>query len=309
MKEKVLIVKLGFTETIDKRISTDNVSLGDVFRTTAILHLFKNDKVAWLTTKEAMPLLTKNPYIDRLLVYNMTTVLQLQSEQFDVVVNLEKVPGVCAFTDAIQAWRRYGFRFDPKKGAAEAYEHSYEVVANSLDPGLRRNMTKNWIEMLYAMVGAKWQGEGYILGYKPRTKEKYDIGFNLKVGSRWPNKAWPDKNWQKLEELLKDEYSISYQESPDKIEGYIDWLNSCRLIVTNDSLGLHLAIALKKKIAALFGPTSEREVNLFNNGVVIRSDKKLKCMPCFNPVCRTHAGCMDLIKPEKVYVEIKKMLE
>lgn len=46
MKEKVLIVKLGFTETID------NVSLGDVFMTTAILHLFKNDNVTGLTTKE-----------------------------------------------------------------------------------------------------------------------------------------------------------------------------------------------------------------------------------------------------------------
>ena len=93
MGRKVLIVKLGITETIDSEISLDSISLGDIFRTTAVLHLFKDDQVTWLTSEEGPPLLEDNPYIDRILVYNLTSVLQLQSEHFDVLINLEKVPG------------------------------------------------------------------------------------------------------------------------------------------------------------------------------------------------------------------------
>lgn len=309
MKEKILIVKLGFTETIDQKVSTDNISLGDVFRTTAILHLFKKDYVVWLTTKEAAPLLAKNPYIDRLLVYDLTVALQLQSEHFDVVINLEKVPGVCALTDSIYAWRKYGFRFDPKSGKAEAYEHSYEVVANSEDTRLRSKMKKNWIEMLYGMVGARWDGESYVLGYKPKTKQKFDIGFNSKVGKRWPNKSWPEERWEKLKRLIGSKFSISQQQSLNDINGYIDWLNSCRLIITNDSLGLHLAIALNKNIIAMFGPTSEREVFLFERGVIVKPIKKLKCMPCFNTVCKYGKSCMHYIRPETIYKYINKLLK
>jgi len=69
MKQKVLIVKLGFTETMDHSVSLDNVSLGDIFRTTAILHLFKNDNITWLITQEGVPLLADNPYIKRILIY------------------------------------------------------------------------------------------------------------------------------------------------------------------------------------------------------------------------------------------------
>ena len=309
MKEKVLIVKLGFTETIDRVVSTDSVSLGDVFRTTAILHLFKKDNVTWLTSKEGLPLLLGNPFIERLLLYDLTATLQLQAEHFDVIVNLEKVPGICALTDSIHAWRRYGFRFDAKKETGEAYEHAYEAVANSEDPDLRRKMKKNWIEMLYKMIDKKWQGEGYVLGYKPKTKERFDIGFNIKVGKRWPNKAWPAEYWEKLEKLLGKRYSVSYQQSLDNIEGYIDWLNSSRLIITNDSLGLHLAIALKKKIIAMFGPTSEKEVFLFNRGVIARPEKRLRCRPCFNTVCKYGKSCMHYITPETVCKHITKLLK
>lgn len=308
-KRKILIVKLGFIETIDNKISMDNISLGDIIRTTAILHLFKGDEVTWLTTKEGVPLLTNNPYIDRILTYDLTTVLQLQAEHFDLLINLEKVPGICAFTDKITAWSRYGFRFDVQKGLAQAYERAFEVLANSENPELRKRMKKHWIEVLYEMVGAKWKGEGYILGYKPKTKETHDIGFNFKVGKRWPSKAWPEENWKKLKRLLGNRYSVSYQQSLNDIYGYIDWINSCRLIITNDSLGLHLAIALKKKLISLFGPTSEREVYMFDKGYIVRPSQKLKCIPCFSTHCRFGRSCMRLIEPKTVYKKIQKIME
>lgn len=44
-------------------------------------------------------LLEGNSLIHRLLHYDLTTVLQLQAETFDTVVNLEKVPGMRSYCD------------------------------------------------------------------------------------------------------------------------------------------------------------------------------------------------------------------
>lgn len=90
---------------------------------------------------------------------------------------------------------------------------------------------------------------------------------------------------------------------------YIDWLNSCKLIVSNDSLGLHLGLALKKKVVGLFGPTSEKEVYFYKRGEAIVPEKDLKCRSCFEANCLKYDNsCIDLISPEQVYDSIKQLL-
>ena len=113
--EKVLIIKLGYSETLDPEIGTVP-SLGDIVRTTPMLHCFKDCNVTWLTDESAYPLLKDIPNIDRILLFNIVTVLQLQAEQFDIVINLEKVPGICALCDTIKAWSKLGFRLDLWEG-------------------------------------------------------------------------------------------------------------------------------------------------------------------------------------------------
>ena len=41
-------------------------ALGDVLRTTPIMHRFKNDNVTWLTSEKGFPLLANNFYIKRI---------------------------------------------------------------------------------------------------------------------------------------------------------------------------------------------------------------------------------------------------
>jgi len=308
VKREVLIIKLGITETIGTKVNWKGVSLGDIFRTTALLHLFKEDEVTWLTTKEGQPLLIGNPYISNLVVYSPKAVSKLKRKKFDIIINLEKARKILRLTNSITALKKYGFKLDERTGKTTAHKNSFEILANSEDPVLRRNMKDYWTKVLYNMVGAKWRGENYILGYKPRTKEIYDIGFNIFAKKRWPSKKWAISNWKKLENLIGGRYSISYQQSLNDVHKYIDWINSCRLLVTNDSLGLHLAIALKKKIIALFGPTSEKEVYLSNLGVALRPPLKLKCVPCFLTNCRYDKKCIDMINSELVYKNIKRLL-
>lgn len=304
---KVLIIKLGYSETLDKEIRT-TTSLGDVIRTTVILNFFKNDDVTWLVDEKAYPLLENNSYIRRILIFNLESVLQLQRERFDTVINLEKGPGICAFSDSINAWRRFGFRFDADRGIAQAYDGAEKVLSLCFDLEKKKGSHRFWQDALASMIGKKWQGDEYILGYQSKSSVGYDIGFNWAVGEKWPNKAWPKKHWKKLEGLLKKKYSISWQRGLNNLYEYMDWINSCRLIVTNDSLGMHLAIVLKKKIIALFGPSYSREVCLYDRGVKLLPKSPYNCIPCLKPECFQSSNCMELIRPEVVRDEIIKLL-
>jgi len=273
---KILIIKLGFSETLDPEISRFS-SLGDVLRTTPILYALKekypNSKITWVTDEAPYPLLKGNEFLDRILIWDEFVGFQLLEEKFDIVINLEKIAGICALTNKIDAWKKFGFRFDAIKGTYSVFdgaEYAFELCA---DHKIKESNDKVWQQILVEMIGEKWKQQPYILGYKPKSKEINDIGFNYKVGAKFPQKAWGMENWKSLEEILKkDGFKVSWQEGLDSLYDYIEWINKNRIFITNDSLGLHIALALGKKVVALFGPTSSKEVFFYRNSIAI--DKK-----------------------------------
>lgn len=306
---KILIIKLGYSETIDPGISTVT-SLGDVLRTTVILYPFEQDHVTWLVDEQAYPLIEGNPYIQRILTYNLTTVLQLQSERFDTVINLEKVPGICALADSISAWRRYGFRFDAQNGIAEAYDGCEKVVSLCRNGDLKRTYTGSWQESLLHVVGAEWLGQEYILGYQPETTELHDVGLNWAVGSKWPNKSWPMDKWEELKCLLDaDSVSYSSQQGMDNLHDYIDWINSCRLLVSNDSLGVHIALALRKKVVVMYGPTNPNETYFYGRGEILYPEIAKPCIPCLESSCNQERGCMEDVGASSVFSAALRLLK
>ncbi|NVN99431.1 MAG: glycosyltransferase family 9 protein [Geobacteraceae bacterium] len=304
---KVLIIKLGYSETIDAGIGKVT-SLGDVLRTTVILYPFADDHVTWLVDEQAYPLLKENPLVNRILTYDLSSVLQLQRERFDTVINLEKVPGVCALADSISAWRRYGFRFDEMHGVAEAYDGCEKVFSLCKDGDLKRTYQGSWQESLLQIVGAKWDGQEYILGYQPKSSEIYDVGLNWAVGSKWHNKSWPKGGWDELKTLMDGSYSYSMQQGMDDLYAYMDWINSCRLLVTNDSLGLHIALALRKKIVVLYGPTNPNETCFYGRGEALFPDLNRPCIPCIEQDCSQETHCIDYIAATTVFDSVKRLM-
>ena len=271
-KEKILIIKVGYSETLDPEVS-NITSYGDVLRTTVLLNLYKRDDVTWLVDEKAYPILKDNTLIDRVLIYNPTSVSNLQSECYDRVINLEKVPGLCALSDRIAAHQRYGFCFDEKTGQVKANNGTEKALSICYDEKRKKNHNGYWQEHLFEMVESRWQGEEYVFSYKGTTSEVYDVGFNFVVGNKWPTKAWPMAHWEKLEALSKGIFSVSWQRGLDDMKEYFEWINSCRVIVSNDSFGLHLAIALKKKVVGLFGPTNPKETFFYGRGTSITAEK------------------------------------
>jgi heptosyltransferase-2 len=210
--------------------------------------------------------------------------------------------------DKISAWRRYGFRFDHQSREAHAYDHADMALNMSKDPVFKRSHSKSWSTMLFEMIGRTYGNEPYILGYQPKSEEIHDVGLNHLVGGKFPIKRWPDPYWQQLHGDLSPRYRVSWQEGTDNIEKYIEWINSCRILVTNDSLGLHLALALGKKVVALFGPTKATEVDDHTKLVKLAPELDWECIPCLSNSCQAQELCMKYIPKERVVAAVTKLL-
>lgn len=310
MKTKILIIKLGYSETLDPEIGRVP-SLGDVLRTTPILWAFKekypNSYITWLVSREAEPLLKGNSFIDRILTWDEFVPFQVMREKFDMLINLEKIPGVCALSDMIDAWVKYGFRFESINGTYHAYEKGLNFIEYIRDKKNGKKPKDYWQQVLIEMLGIEWRGQGYIIGYKPKSEETYDIGFNHNVGTKWQTKAMPMEHWKDLEGRLSDEgYTISWQKGLKDLYDYMDWINSCRLLISQDSLGIHISLALKRKVIGLFGPTNPQEIYLHGFGKVIYSNQKCHLMPCYSAACITGLNCMNYIDLEQAVSAVKE---
>jgi len=273
---KILIIKTGFSETLCKEDSRES-SLGDVVRTTVILNYFKErDIVYWLVDEKAAPLLEGNPSITKILTWpHPEVILQLQKEKFDMVVNLEKTPGICALADSIDAHRKCGFRFNEWEGIADANYHTERVLAISQDGRKRNSANMYWQQHLARVIDKRWNRQDRYIMAKPSNKVIHDIGLNYQVGSKWPEKSWDQ--WGTLDyKLVQMGYKVSVQEGTRDIREYMNWINSCKIIITCDSLGMHLALAYRKYVIALFGPSPSKEVYMYRQGdKIVAKDGKM----------------------------------
>jgi hypothetical protein len=158
MKKRILIIKLGYCETLVNEKGFVP-SLGDVFRHTVLLHHYANDEVTWLTSQAVSPLLKDNPFIRDLMIYSENTPAELANREFEEVLCLEKAPSLCKLASKVRSQRHLGFSFDgPQVSARRGAEPALDI-ANGHDQFMPIQA------LLYQMVGDYWHGENYILGY------------------------------------------------------------------------------------------------------------------------------------------------
>ena len=111
-----------------------------------------------------------------------------------------------------------------------------------------------------------------------------------------------------LKGLLAINIQFLWQQGLKNLEEYFEWINSCQVVVTNDSLGLHIASALNKKIIAFFGPTLASEICI-SNGIKLESNADYDCIPCLSPKVYQSKSCMNYIEPKVVYDAIERYYE
>jgi len=63
----------------------------------------------------------------------------------------------------------------------------------------------------------------------------------------------------------------------------------CDMIVSGDSLGLHLGIGLKKPVVVWFGMTCHQEIDVYGRGIKVLSS--VPCRPCWQSSCSLETKC------------------
>lgn len=246
---KILIIKLG--------------AAGDVVRTTTLLHLFKNDEVDWITSKENSILLKDNPFIARVLTYDKLNNSKL--DKYDLVINLEDnfesaeivstvkfkelfgcyaVNSRLTYTNSSSGW--FDLSLISKYGKQKADEFKYE---NKL----------SFQELVFKGLGYEFKVEPYILPNSLETDLHGDIAISPKAGNRWPMKNWAYFN--ELAEILKSKgYVVNFlPQRPTMLEHLADVRNH-KLLVSGDSLPMHFALGSNVKCLTFFLCTSANEI-------------------------------------------------
>ncbi len=70
-------------------------------------------------------------------------------------------------------------------------------------------------------------------------------------------------------------------------------------VITGDSFGMHMAIALQKYVVAWFGLSCWAEIELYDRGEKL-FQKDLECSPCWKRVCPKDLECIKMIDLEKI---------
>lgn len=78
------------------------------------------------------------------------------------------------------------------------------------------------------------------------------------------------------------------------------------MVVTGDTLAMHIALATERRVVVLFGPTSAAEIELYDLGEKVVPD--MECLVCYKQTCDYVSNCMDQISVDMVAQAVKRQL-
>ncbi len=180
--------------------------------------------------------------------------------------------------------------------------------------------------------------EHFIAAYRQKhgiTQNDVVVGFNTGCSNLFPNKKMRVDQQQKLISILLEkklpnlkiillggpEDTIRNEQIAkpfgDKIlstpttEGLrrgICYEAIADLIITGDSFGMHLGIALKKHIVSWFGLSCQSEIDLYGRGIKLYPTD-LECSPCWKKTCPHNLECISQIDLDAIIAETVRFYE
>ncbi len=86
----------------------------------------------------------------------------------------------------------------------------------------------------------------------------------------------------------------------------IQYLELAEVVVTGDSLGMHLAIGRRKRVVAWFGLTCPQEIDLFERGEAVLA--RVECGPCWQRACDQPVKCFERVDLEELLGAAGRMI-
>ena len=319
--ERILIIKLG--------------ALGDVIRTTPLLEKIKalhpRAEIWWLThTPEFLP-----DIVDRKLKFELASILQIEETEFDYLFSLDKDYEAAAVANRVKARVKKGFGIREGK-TVPIDDLAYRKYLTGIFDDVSKANTKNYLEEIFEICGFTFSGEKYVLSNFDSDGYEWDIrlpkpliGMNTGCGGRWTSRLWSEDSWADLaKELLSKGYGVlllggEQEDSRNKsiaaksgaayfgffpLRRFINLVDKVDLVVTGVTMGMHIAIGLRKKIVLLNNIFNRNEFELYGLGEIVEPDKECRCY--FMPKCVNEKYfCLDYLPVLKVLESVLKVLE
>ena len=193
-------------------------------------------------------------------------------------------------------YKEYEYVFNFSKSETEFIEKYKEQIgydANNLYIGFNTGCSnlfpnkKMTVEQHTSLINDLAQTDGFkilLLGGKEDTERNLKIHESL------------DKEIQS---------KVIYTPTNLGIRNGACFMEVCDVVITGDSFGMHLAIALKKYVIAWFGLSCWNEIELFNRGEKL-IPTGLECAPCWNKVCPYNLECIEMIDLQKIAGYVRK---
>lgn len=311
-----------------------------------ILRAHPDAHITWVTDKSAIPLLVANPNIHRLLALDETTAALLSNEQFDLLLNFEKEKEPLQLAGMIPARVHRGFA-PTHWGTPTVFNDAsrYALLLGVSDELKFRVNKKTYPEIIAEMAELPYERDPYQLYLTPegiarvkeleevlRDKPRPRIGLNTGCGSVFRTKLWPLERWIELiselqerlpqatflllggpaeremnAEILARTQGITDTGCDNSLEAFIGVVQTCDVVVSSDSLAMHIAIALQKLVVALFGSTSPVEIDLYDRGEKVITD--FECSPCYLKQCDKAPNCMQAMSGKTVAEAVLRVLQ
>lgn len=301
----------------------------------AVRRKYPGAHITWVTQKPAHQLLAENPLIDRVLTTEPADLLALSALEFDIALIVDKGQASAGVLKLTQADLVYGFSIDPRSGAVipatDAANELWEIGLSDRKKFHENQKTETQLAHEALELGA-WQRDDYVLRLNEVERREVVrrrsawaqasetvIGLNTGCSGVIQYKKLTVERHRELIEALNQVPGtkvvlLGGKEDSERNERIADGLNviqsstqdglrdgmlsvaACDIVVTGDSLGMHLAIALKKWTVAWFGPTCAHEIDLYDRGVRVLSEAS--CGPCWKRSCAKPTMCYDLVSVE-----------
>jgi heptosyltransferase-2 len=335
IEERLLIVKLD--------------AMGDVLRSTALLpqlaEAHPKAAITWITRKESVPLLRHNPYVTEVLELGPDALAQLQTRDFDRVINLDASKTSAALASAARSKRKDGFVLDARGYVQPTNDAARAWLEAGLFDDVKRLGTATYQDRMAAILSLEGRNHHYVFELETHEHERAKqhleslgvdmgrptIGLNTGAGDRWPLKQWREDGYVELVQRLRCDNDLQFlllggpsEETRNErlkarsgirlfdpgcnnaVRHFAALLDHCDVVVTGDTLAMHLSLALGKRTVVLFGPTSAAEIELYGLGEKVVPD--MTCLSCYKTSCDFVPNCMDLISADTVEQAVLRQL-
>jgi ADP-heptose:LPS heptosyltransferase len=306
---------------------------------------YSSSQITWLTLESSRTLLENNPNIDRIVDRWEEMFAILRTEHFEIAINPDANPQAARLIEMASAgeklgmgwaeaghvracnqeaeiWLRMGLFDDVKKANRKTYQAIIHQLCRLelVDPRPAFHLTKD--ERHFA--------KEYFQSLNLYRKRPV-IGMNTGAGERWAKKSWKLEEQIEFVHLAKEkhpEWQILLLGGPEEVErnqilekrcanlvintgqhpvrNFAALVRQTHVLITADTLALHIGIALGRQVVALFGPTSHEEIDLCAAGEKLFAE--LDCLGCYLNDCDKSSDCMDLITPDMVLEAVERRL-